>query len=205
MLKIEELAVKYGKQTVIENLSYTFEDKKHYAIMGPSGIGKTTLINTLSGLIKPKSGKIISNHVNPTYIFQEPRLFPWLNALDNIKLVCNDKEKAQKMLRLLIDEDGVESKYPDELSGGMKQRVAIARALAAESDIVFMDEPFKGLDDETRLQALAVLEKFSAFSGFSQIGALIVPCYVPVKGNSELSIFRTDHRYPVVTYAHRRS
>lgn len=150
MLKIEELTVRYGKQTVIENLSYTFEDKKHYAIMGASGIGKTTLINTLSGLIKPKSGKIISDYVKPTYIFQEPRLFPWLNALDNIKLVCNDKEKAQKMLRLLIDENGVELKYPDELSGGMKQRVAIARALASESDIVFMDEPFKGLDEEMR-------------------------------------------------------
>ena len=150
MLKIEELTVRYGKQTVIENLSYTFKDKKHYAIMGASGIGKTSLINTLSGLIKPKSGKIISDYVHPTYIFQEPRLFPWLNALDNIKLVCNDKEKAQKMLRCFIDEDGVESKYPDELSGGMKQRVAIARALSADSDVVFMDEPFKGLDEEMR-------------------------------------------------------
>ena len=150
MLKIEELTVKYGKQTVIENLSFTFEDKKHYAIMGASGIGKTSLINTLSGVIKPKSGNIVSDYVHPTYIFQEPRLFPWLNALDNIKLVCNDKEKAQKMLRCFIDEDGVESKYPDELSGGMKQRVAIARALSADSDVVFMDEPFKGLDEEMR-------------------------------------------------------
>ena len=150
MLKIEELTVKYGKQTVIENLSYEFEDKKHYAIVGPSGIGKTTLINTLAGLVKSKGGSINSSYTRPTYLFQEPRLFPWLNALDNVKLVCNDKEKALSMLKQLIDEDGVEAKFPDELSGGMKQRVAIARALSAEADIVFMDEPFKGLDETTR-------------------------------------------------------
>ena len=148
MLKIDNLTVKYGKQTVIEELSYVFEDGKHYAIVGPSGIGKTTLINTLSGLIKPKDGSIISDHQKPTYIFQEPRLFPWLNALDNILLVCKDKEKAMSLLSRLLDEDGVENKFPDELSGGMKQRIAIARALAYDSDIVFMDEPFKGLDEE---------------------------------------------------------
>ena len=150
MLKIESLTVKYGKQTVIENLSYEFEDRKHYAIVGPSGIGKTTLINTLAGLVKPKGGSIVSSYTSLTYLFQEPRLFPWLNALDNVRLVCNNKETSLSMLKRLIDEDGVEAKFPDELSGGMKQRVAIARALSAESDIVFMDEPFKGLDEKTR-------------------------------------------------------
>ena len=150
MLKIENLTVKYGKNTVIDNLSYTFEDGKKYAITGTSGIGKTTLINTLAGIIKPKSGAVISDRRNPTYIFQEPRLFPWLNALDNINIICKDKEKALSLLIRLIDEEGVEAKYPDELSGGMKQRVAIARALSCESDIVFMDEPFKGLDEEMR-------------------------------------------------------
>ena len=150
MLKIEGLTLSYEHNIIIENLSYSFSDGLHYAVIGSSGIGKTTLLNALSDLKKPQNGIITSSYKNPAFIFQEPRLFPWLSALENVSIVCNDKKLSSDILKSLIKDDGIEDKFPHELSGGMKQRVAIARALAADSDIVFMDEPFKGLDDETR-------------------------------------------------------
>lgn len=150
MLKLENLTVAYKKNTVIENLSYEFKDGCHYAIMGASGIGKTTLINTVAGLKKPKSGAVLSSFTKPTYIFQEPRLFPWLNALENVEAVSKDTALCKSLLNKLIACDDIEKKYPSELSGGMKQRVSIARALAYDSDMVIMDEPFKGLDEELR-------------------------------------------------------
>ena len=83
-------------------------------------------------------------------MFQEPRLFPWLTAIENVGLVCSDNNIASELIDALINDTDAKNKYPDELSGGMKHRIAIARALAYDSDIVFMDEPFKGLDIKTR-------------------------------------------------------
>lgn len=150
MLRIENLMVSYKKNLIIENLSYTFEDGIKYAIMGASGIGKTTLLRVIAGIKKPNGGSIISSYNRPAYVFQEPRLFPWLTALENVTLVCKDTDKAKDLLSELIPEDGICEKYPNELSGGMKQRVAIARALAYDGDIILMDEPFKGLDAELK-------------------------------------------------------
>ncbi len=149
MLKIENLSISYGENDVIKKFSYEFIDGKHYAIMGASGIGKTTLLNAIAGIVKPSSGSIIFDG-KLSYAFQEPRLFPWLTSLENINVVVNDKSKALQILKRLINEDGIEKKYPHELSGGMQQRVAIGRAISADFDIMLMDEPFKGLDIETK-------------------------------------------------------
>lgn len=150
MLKIKDLIARYEENTVIGGVTFEFEDRKKYAITGASGIGKTTLINILVGLKKQDSGTIETSYENPSYIFQDARLFPWLTALENVELVCKDKKKAKELLHRLIDDKDIDKKSPSELSGGMRQRVAIARALSFDGDIVFMDEPFKGLDIETR-------------------------------------------------------
>ena len=150
MLKIDSLRAVFDKNIVIDELSYEFKDGKKYAITGASGIGKTTLINILCGLKSPDSGHIQSSYTRPAYIFQEPRLFPWLTALENVILVCDDKKRARDILTSLLNDTEDIDKYPHELSGGMKQRVAIARALAYDGDIIFMDEPFHGLDENMR-------------------------------------------------------
>ena len=148
MIRLENISVKFNDQTVIKDLSFIFERGKKYAIIGASGIGKTTLINAISGLVPLDSGKCICDTDKIGYIFKDPRLFPWKTALENVECVCNDKQKAKYYLDMFLGEG--HDKYPHELSGGMKQRVSIARALAYEPDIMLLDEPFKGLDEHTK-------------------------------------------------------
>jgi NitT/TauT family transport system ATP-binding protein len=152
MIKLENLTVTFDKQTVIKDLSHTFESGVLYGITGASGIGKSTLINCIAGLIPPSAGSIYKDEQKIAYIFQDARLFPWMSALENVECVCADKQKAKHYLDLLLPD--ASDKYPHELSGGMKQRVSIARALAYEADLILLDEPFKGLDAQTRQSAI---------------------------------------------------
>ena len=148
MLKIQNLSYKYGKSLVIDDLTYEFECGKVSAIIGESGIGKTTLLNLIADLIDAPNGKITTNIKKIGYVFQEPRLFDWMSALENVSTVSDDAT-ARKILTKMGLADAI-YKYPQELSGGMKQRVAIARALAYDPELVILDEPFKGLDPEMR-------------------------------------------------------
>ena len=148
MLKIQNLSYKYGKSLVIDDLTYEFECGKVSAIIGESGIGKTTLLNLITDLIDAPNGKITTDIQKIGYVFQEPRLFDWMSALENVSTVSDDAT-ARKILTKMGLADAI-YKYPQELSGGMKQRVAIARALAYDPELVILDEPFKGLDPEMR-------------------------------------------------------
>ena len=148
MLKIQNLSYKYGKSLVIDDLTYEFECGKVSAIIGESGIGKTTLLNMITDLIDAPNGKITTDIQKIGYVFQEPRLFDWMSALENVSTVSDDAT-ARKILTKMGLADAI-YKYPQELSGGMKQRVAIARALAYDPELVILDEPFKGLDPEMR-------------------------------------------------------
>ena len=156
MIQIENLKVRYGEQTVLEGLNATFNDNTFYGITGTSGIGKTTLLGAIAGLVEHE-GKITLSSKKIGYIFQEPRLFPWMTALENVTCICDDKEKAKYFLDVLLPD--AHDKYPDEMSGGMKQRVSIARALSYDCDILLLDEPFKGLDEQTKASTInTVLE-----------------------------------------------
>ena len=149
MISFDNVSFRYGKQLIADGLSYTFRQGAVTAITGPSGIGKTTLLYLLSKLYKPYNGKI-TNDLKTAVIFQEDRLLPWLNALENITVTGADEKYARDLLKKFFPCENVERKYPDELSGGMKQRISIARALAIHPELLLMDEAFKGLDVQTR-------------------------------------------------------
>ena len=158
MLNIKNLSYKYGKNLVIDDLSYEFECGKVTAILGESGIGKTTLLNLISDLIHAPNGTVNTDLSKISYVFQEPRLFDWMSTLENVSTVSDD-DTAKKLLSELGLADSL-LKYPQELSGGMKQRVSIARALAYNPDLVLLDEPFKGLDPDMRREISEFVFKY---------------------------------------------
>ena len=155
MIVLNDITVNFGEKTVLENLSAAFEDGQKYAVMGQSGCGKTTILNVISGLIKAKSGNVQNTVGNKiSYVFQEPRLYDWMNVTENVSIVSPlPKKKAYERAKEILASLGLEDSldlFPAELSGGMKQRVSIARAIAYEPDILLLDEPFKALDEEMK-------------------------------------------------------
>ena len=125
-------------------------------ILGRSGCGKTTLLRVAGALEKPDVGEVeVGSSHKTTFVFQEPRLMPWLNVWDNVKFGLKKQKIEIEVIQGIIDTvglSGFEKAYPNQLSGGMKQRVAIARALAYKPSVIMMDEPFAALDHFTRGQ-----------------------------------------------------
>lgn len=166
MLKITELCHSFGNKSVIERLSLEFPRVGCYIIMGSSGCGKTTLLNIIAGTVKPTSGRLEFGDRNAkiSYMFQEPRLLPWMNAVENVNLALDGKKSTlDEALRFisLVGLKGDASKYPSELSGGMNQRIAFARALAYQGDILLLDEPFNGLDADNALIMIDLIKKYA--------------------------------------------
>ena len=153
MIKFDNVSLSFENKKIIDDLNFTFEDKKTYAIMGESGIGKTTILNIIAGLLKIDSGSVSTDNARVAYLFQDARLFPWLTVADNVTIVSDEPKEVAKYRALsILEKLGLlecSDMYPDELSGGMKQRVSIARALMYEHDILLLDEPFRALDEET--------------------------------------------------------
>ena len=157
----DNITLKYGKKTVLDGFSYSFPEGKRSVIMGQSGCGKTSLLRLAAGLSPQKNytGTLNTGGARISYQFQEPRLFPGLTVAENILLPIESKEHSlrgaalQNKVKELLLELGLEDirdTYPDSLSGGMAQRVSLARALMFEGDILLLDEPFRGLDGDTR-------------------------------------------------------
>lgn len=160
-LIIKNLRKSFGEKVIFDDFTYTFENSGIYALVGDSGKGKTTLLRMIAGLDKNYTGEILTDQV--AYVFQEYRLFPVLNAIDNITKILWKQptdEQIQSAASLLATlgfskEDML--LYPNALSGGMKQRVSLCRALLADKKILLLDEPFKELDSTLREQLRKIL------------------------------------------------
>lgn len=164
MISIDGLTLSYDGQQVLKDCSLRVEAGSRVALMGPSGCGKTSLINVIAGLLTPDAGRVTVDG-KVSYVFQEPALFPWLTAVENINVVLSDSPATLPRAESLLDAVGLSDcrdKYPHQLSGGQKQRIAICRALAYGGDILLLDEPLKGLDPETRDRVVALLLQESA-------------------------------------------
>jgi len=159
MLQAVNLTKAFEGKTVVSGFSQRFEKGVHYVIMGPSGCGKTTLLNLLMGLLKPDSGEV-KGQARLSAVFQEDRLLEYMTAAGNVRLVCGAADEAIRdmLLSLGLTEESLTQPVA-EFSGGMKRRVALARALLADFDVLFLDEPYKGLDEDTRLKVRNVVRQ----------------------------------------------
>ena len=155
-VSFQDVSLAFGEKVLFSHFTKTFTFSGVTALMGPSGSGKTTFFRLLCGLQKPDSGAVLGFPKTFTVLFQEDRLLPWVDALTNVALV-SDTETAKACLNKVGLSNDMHN-FPANLSGGMCRRVAIARALAHKSEILLLDEPLKGLDEELRAQMLHLLK-----------------------------------------------
>ncbi len=148
----------YGTQVVLRDFFATFQPGEAVALMGPSGSGKTTLVRLLMGLETPNAGSISGTAgLRFSCVFQEDRLCPGQSAIQNVALVLPREKQVEipAALAAVGLQDADIHKPARELSGGQKRRVALVRAVMATSDVLVLDEAFKGLDETSRQQAFA--------------------------------------------------
>lgn len=162
-LEIRNLWKSYGEKCVLHGFSAEIPLGETTVIMGPSGCGKTTLLGILLGFVSPDNGTITGMPSKKAAVFQEDRLCSDFSALSNVKLVMSrgDPLRAKELL-CALGLEGDMNKPVRELSGGMQRRVAIARALAYDSELVVLDEPFKGLDEITKASVMDVVRHYTA-------------------------------------------
>jgi NitT/TauT family transport system ATP-binding protein len=165
-IQCKQLSIRFKELTVFDNFSLEIPDHHVTAILGPSGCGKTTLLNLISGLLRPQRGAVSGlKGERISYLFQEPRLLPWKNVRKNIELVLTPFFEAQEVsrrCRAFLEMVGLSrfaEYYPHELSGGMRQRAAVARAFAYPAGVILMDEPFQALDLHLKLALIELFEK----------------------------------------------
>lgn len=160
-LQIKNLHKSYHDLLLFSNFNLDIAEGEITCILGPSGGGKTTLLNIIAGLVEPSGGNLVGfNDKVLSYIFQDTRLLPWKTVQENIEFVLRNSYSqtqrqtiASRFIKL-VELTGFASYYPSQLSGGMRQRVAIARAFAYPSDLILMDEPLKGLDVKLKMSLL---------------------------------------------------
>ena len=153
-IKITDLYKSFGNNNVLAGVNLCLKDNSVYCLMGASGMGKTTLLRIIMGHEKADSGKIEGINENEiSSMFQEDRLIPSLSAIENVAVVSRgkaDKKEIRRRLEKILPKESLDKKVT-ELSGGMKRRVALARALEYPGKLIILDEPFTGLDHDTKL------------------------------------------------------
>ena len=166
-LRIRNLQHSFGLTQVLDNIQLDLAPAHTLALVGPSGCGKSTLLHIVAGLLKASEGEVRSDFKRIACVFQQPRLMPWKNVLDNIALglkaagmpAGERRRKAEAMALAMGLEAHSHRQYPHELSGGMQSRVALARALAVSPDLLLLDEPFSALDIGLKLTLYQMLRE----------------------------------------------
>jgi len=159
-IRITALSKTFEDKQVLHDLSLTLREGSITCLMAPSGYGKTTLLNILLGLLSPDAGEVSGTDCRMCPVFQEDRLSPEHTPIENIRPVLSrhtPPTETEKCLAELWIEPAALTRPVSEFSGGMARRVAIARALLSEGKWLVLDEPFRGLDEETRARTAACI------------------------------------------------
>jgi NitT/TauT family transport system ATP-binding protein len=158
-LRLEGVRRVFDNTVVIESMDLHVDAGDFLAVLGPSGCGKSTLLRMIARLSPPDGGRIVTEpgHFQTAFVFQDAHLLPWRTVLDNtalpLELKGMNREVRYSQARAVLAQVGLaeaETRYPAQLSGGMRMRVSLARALVTEPRLLLMDEPFAALDEITR-------------------------------------------------------
>ena len=163
-MRLDLIARSFGPRRVLGPLSLSVRRGERVALLGPSGIGKTTLLRILAGLDRDFHGTRTAPE-RLAAVFQEPTLLPWRSALANLTLTTGASPAAARRLMAELGLAGREGAFPRQLSLGQQRRLALARAFAAGPDILLMDEPFASLDEDTRGRMLDLTARLLKASG----------------------------------------
>jgi NitT/TauT family transport system ATP-binding protein len=184
-LFVDRVSHDFGALPVLREISFRVAPGEILALVGPSGCGKSTLLGILGGLLRPDAGSVATlgpkpeGSFNPlTFVFQDFALLPWRSVADNVGFalehVAIDAGQRRAIVADALRRTGLSDfagSYPKQLSGGMRQRVGIARALAVRPEILLMDEPFSGLDAQTRD---LLIEDFMRLMSGNRLGVVYV-------------------------------
>ena len=185
MLRVEGVS-KDWKEFRLREISFDVSEGEHFIILGPSGAGKTVLLEIIAGIIEPDAGRVLLNGEDIThwpperrglaYIPQNYALFPHMSVFDNIafglKLRRVPRAEIERKVKEIAGVLGIAHllhRKPKTLSGGESQRVAIARALVVEPELLLMDEPFANLDVQTRAKLLGEMKRWKRELGFTAL------------------------------------
>ena len=166
-MRLKNVSQSFGNLQVLKDTSLSVNKNEIVCLLGPSGSGKTTLFNIASKIISPDKGKVeLKNDFRKSFVFQDSRLLPWKTVEKNIDFVQRNflpSFRAEKIRDKLLELTGLKdfvNSYPAQLSGGMKQRIEIIKALSIIPDFILMDEPFKSIDAQTRVNFQQMLLRF---------------------------------------------
>lgn len=153
---LKDICKAFGDKQVLQDFSCTVPEGSVCAVMAPSGAGKTTLLRLILGLETPNRGTLLGIPERKSALFQEDRLCPNLSVRQNIRMAAGKSGDMEAVLTGLgLSESG--DLPAAQLSGGMARRAALARALLYDGELLVLDEPFNGLDEETRIRAAEVI------------------------------------------------
>ena len=158
---LRNVSKSFDGKAVLRNVSLDFPAGVTCCIKGRSGIGKTTLLRIIAGLLTPDEGTVEGRPEKIAFVFQEDRLCDDFSALSNIRMVTGKNRPKEEILQHLeeLDLRGEAAQPVRDFSGGMRRRVALARAVCADADLLLLDEPFKGLDPELRVRVIDYVKR----------------------------------------------